>query len=390
LRFPEFEEEWKKYRISDILEFFPTNSLSWELLEYETNNVYNLHYGLIHKGLPTQVELDKCSLPNIKEEFIPNNYTLCKDGDIAFADASEDTNDVAKVIEFYNCNNKKIVCGLHTVHGRDKLGLTIPGFKGYAFSASVFRHQIRQLAQGTKMFSINAKNFNESYISIPSKEEQVKIAHLLYLIDQCIETQSKIIEKYKSLMKGILEKVFTQRLRFKNDNGNDFPNWEVKRFNEVLTSISTKKHQIKSSEYYRTGKHKVIDQGQEMIAGYSDNEENVFYDFPIIVYGDHTTTIKYIDFAFIVGADGTKLLKNKNEENLKYLYYNLQHNNVRQEGYKRHFAILSKVYLHIPSFKEQSKIANFLSVIDEKMKIEKQLLMKYTEQKKYLLGNLFI
>ena len=117
MRFPEFKGEWKKYKVSDILEFFPTNSLSWDQLEYGTDNIYNLHYGLIHKGLPTQIELVKCSLPNIKKELIPKNYTLCKDGDVAFADASEDTNDVGKVVEFLSCENKNIICGLHTIHG---------------------------------------------------------------------------------------------------------------------------------------------------------------------------------------------------------------------------------------------------------------------------------
>ncbi|KAA6303975.1 hypothetical protein EZS27_044383, partial [termite gut metagenome] len=91
MRFLEFRGEWEKYVISDILEFFTTNSLSWEQLECDTDNLHNLHYGLIHKGLPTQIELKKCLLPNIKKEFLPNNYTVCKDGDIAFADASEDT-----------------------------------------------------------------------------------------------------------------------------------------------------------------------------------------------------------------------------------------------------------------------------------------------------------
>jgi type I restriction enzyme S subunit len=209
LRFPGGQGKWEEYKISDILEIFSTNSLSWEQLEYGiNNNIYNLHYGLIHKGFPTQIDLEKCTLPSIKDEFIPNNYTICKEGDVAFADASEDTNDVAKVVEFYNCNNKKIVCGLHTIHGRDKLGLTITGYKGYAFSANAFRQQIRKLAQGTKIYSISTKNFNESYICIPSKKEQKKIAGLMYLIDQRIEAQNKIIEKYESLIKGITHLLF--------------------------------------------------------------------------------------------------------------------------------------------------------------------------------------
>jgi len=136
---------------------------------------------------------------------MPKNFELCKDGDIAFADASEDTNEVAKAVEFYNLDEKNVVCGLHTIHGRDNADRTVIGFKGYAFSSDAFHHQIRRIAQGTKIFSISTKNFSECYIGIPSKEEQTKIATLLRLIDERIVTQNKIIEKYESLIKGIAQ-----------------------------------------------------------------------------------------------------------------------------------------------------------------------------------------
>ena len=133
LRFPEFTEEWKRIRVSDLLDFYSTNSLSWEQLEYESNEPYNLHYGLIHVGLPTLVDMAKDELPSIKNGNVPKKYELCKEGDVAFADASEDTNEVAKVVEFYNLNDKKVVCGLHTIHGRNhscpvKSGLVIKKF----------------------------------------------------------------------------------------------------------------------------------------------------------------------------------------------------------------------------------------------------------------------
>ena len=205
MRFPEFTEEWGRCKVSELLDFYSTNSLCWEQLEYETNTILNLHYGLIHVGLPTMVDLSKDKLPNIKEGNMPKNFELCKDGDIAFADASEDTNEVAKAVEFYNLDEKNVVCGLHTIHGRDNADRTVIGFKGYAFSSDAFHHQIRRIAQGTKIFSISTKNFSECYIGIPSKEEQTKIATLLRLIDERIVTQNKIIEKYESLIKGIAQ-----------------------------------------------------------------------------------------------------------------------------------------------------------------------------------------
>lgn len=108
LRFPEFQGEWEKCKVSDLLDFYSTNSLSWDKLEYGTTNIQNLHYGLIHVGLSTMVDIDKDNLPNIIDGNVPRNYELCKEGDIVFADASEDTNEVAKAVEYYNLNGKKL------------------------------------------------------------------------------------------------------------------------------------------------------------------------------------------------------------------------------------------------------------------------------------------
>ena len=210
LRFSEFHGEWEKCKVSDLLDFYSTNSLSWDQLEYGTDNMLNLHYGLIHVGLPTMVDLSKDILPAIKKENKPKNFELCKEGDIAFADASEDTNEVAKAIEFYTLEDKAVVCGLHTIHGRDKSNKTVVGYKGYAFSSTAFHHQIRRIAQGTKIYSISAKNFDECYIGIPSKEEQTKIAKLLRLIDERIATQSKLIEDLKKLKSAIIEKLYSE------------------------------------------------------------------------------------------------------------------------------------------------------------------------------------
>ena len=112
---------------------------------------------MIHVGLPTLLNLKESKLPTIKEGNEPKSYTLCINGDVAFADASEDTNDVAKAIELVETDGQKVVFGLHTIHGRDNKGLTEDGFKGYLFSSKVFHDQIRRIAQGTKVFSISKR-----------------------------------------------------------------------------------------------------------------------------------------------------------------------------------------------------------------------------------------
>ena len=167
LRFPGFTDEWQKKNLAELLEFYSTNSLSWEQLKYDGGDIFNLHYGLIHVGLPTLVDSSKYNLPTIKKEFLPRKYELVKEGDVAFADASEDTNEVAKAIEFTNTDGNQIVCGLHTIHARDKANSTVVGFKGFYFSSPAFHNQVRKLAQGTKIFSVSTKILSECSVSLP-------------------------------------------------------------------------------------------------------------------------------------------------------------------------------------------------------------------------------
>ena len=201
--------------------------MSWDQLEYSDGELRNLHYGLIHVGLPTLVNLKDDLLPTIKEGNTPKNYTLCLNGDVAFADASEDTNDVAKAIELVETDGNKVVFGLHTIHGRDNKGLTTLGFKGYAFSSKVFHDQIKCIAQGTKIYSISSKNFSECYIGIPNKAEQSKIARLLSLLDRRIEVQSGLIEDLQKLKAALVERLFCNK-----------QNWRRYKYRDLLTPIS--------------------------------------------------------------------------------------------------------------------------------------------------------
>ena len=240
-------------KVSALLDFYSTNSLSWDKLEYGTDAIQNLHYGLIHVGLPTMVNLSKDKLPNIVSGNTPKNYMLCQEGDIAFADASEDTNEVAKAVEFYNLNGKDVICGLHTIHGRDNQQKTVVGYKGYAFSSTAFHHQIRRIAQGTKIYSINSKNFSECHIGIPSKEEQKKIATLLRLIDERIATQNKIIEDLKKLKSAIIEIEYTPNTKTTSPIGDAIEQISKRNKNNAIQnvlSVSNRQGFIKQSDQF--------------------------------------------------------------------------------------------------------------------------------------------
>lgn len=137
--------------------------------------------------------------------------------------------------------------------------------------------------------------------------------------------------------------------------------WKWIHFSEAIETVSTKLFQIKSKEVLDKGLYPVVSQSKEILDGYSDNKNKLIPEskLPIILFGDHTRVLKYIDYRFIVGADGTKLLRVKNPALYpKYVYMALKWliNLTRERGYSRHFQFIKCVYLPCPPLEEQQRI----------------------------------
>jgi len=127
-----------------------------------------------------------------------------------------------------------------------------------------------------------------------------------------------------------------------------------------------RRHKIKRSEYLVTGSIPVVDQSQEFIAGYIDDEERAYEGpLPVIVFGDHTCTLKYVDFPFAVGADGTQLIQPTEDFDIRYLYYSLHNLGLEHFGYQRHFKYLKEKRIPWHPLEEQRKIAAILSTYDD-------------------------
>ena len=369
LRFPEFKGEWERKKLGEVAEINPSNkSLPETFIYIDLESVSN-------GELLKENQITKDEAPSRAQRIL-------KENDILF-----------QMVRPYQMNNLFFNRNGDYVASTGYAQIRTQQNSKFVFQYLHFQKFVDKVIErctGTSYPAINSTDLSNIELSFPTLPEQTKIANFLTAVDEKIQALKKkqiLLEQYK---KGVMQKLFSQELRFKDENGNDFPDWEVKKFGEVLESISTKKYQIKATEFKVNGKYKVIDQGQDLIAGYSDSENNVFKNLPVIVFGDHTTILKFIDFSFIVGADGTKLLKSRNNDDLKYLFYNLEYNNVKQEGYKRHYTMLSEAYLQIPTLPEQTKIANFLSSIDEKINHTKTQIEKMQEWKKGLLQQMFV
>ena len=406
LRFPEFTEEWKRIRVSDLLDFYSTNSLSWEQLEYKLNEPYNLHYGLIHVGLPILVDLTKDELPSIKREMCLKNMNCVRRVMFAFADASEDTNEVAKVVEFYNLDGKKVVCGLHTIHGRDNNKQTAKGFLGYCFSSTVFHYQIRRIAQGTKIYSINTRNFSEAFVGLPSKSEQHKIATLLKLIDERISTQNKIIEKYESLIQAmcdnLIEREIQQVTLSFSDFGQSYSGLSGKNAEDFgegypfITYMNVYQNQIIDStdvglvKINETEQQSVVHYGDILLTLSSETPEEVGMG---AVYLGETYPLYLNSFCFGIHiTDEAKiyppfLAYYVSSQSFRKAVYPLAQGSTRFNLQKSDFM---KKHFSFPMIEKQRKIYSILKAYSDKLIIEKLIMRLLCKQKCYLLRQLFI
>jgi type I restriction enzyme S subunit len=239
--------------------------------------------------------------------------------------------------------------------------------------------------------TLNISKIEKIPLPLPPLEEQKAIAGILSTVQSAIEKTEKVINALKNLKKSMMKHLFTygpvaeeeaEKVELKETEIGLVPkHWEVVRVGEVIKYYTPSK-KLKQSDYKAFGKFPVIDQGQKYIAGFYDDETMVFdKDLPVILFGDHTRIIKYIDFPFICGADGLKIIVPKENFHRKYFYYALLNLNIPSRGYNRHFTILREKLIPLPPLEEQQKIAQILQSIDQR--IEKE------EKYKNALQNLF-
>lgn len=136
--------------------------------------------------------------------------------------------------------------------------------------------------------------------------------------------------------------------------------WENINFVNCIDKVPKQK-QVKSKDYKQSGKYPIVSQEKELISGYWDDDSYLYrHHKPIIIFGDHTKEVKFIDFDFVVGADGTQILCPKDNIDSKFFYYALKATKLRNLGYARHFKLLKEKTFGIPSLPEQQRIVSYL------------------------------
>ena len=154
-------------------------------------------------------------------------------------------------------------------------------------------------------------------------------------------------------------------------------NWIWTNLEVLFDNVTSSKKKLKQKEYEnecKEGYIEVIDQGESFIGGYTDKKELAYYgELPVIIFGDHSKCIKFVDFNFVQGADGVKVLLPRGM-NRKYLYYMMKNLKLPDKGYSRHYKFLIEEPMPIAPLSEQQRIVDKIESLFEKLDKAKELI----------------
>ena len=231
LRFPEFEGEWEEKKLGEVAEINPKSEIPKEFLYIDLESVES---GIITKKLKT---MNKNNAPSRAKR-------LLKHGDILYS-----------TVRPYQRNNylfdKRTKSNVVASTGYAQIRTYESKYLYYYLYIEKFVNDALRRCTGTSYPAIATSDLSTINIYTPSLPEQQKIGDFFYKIDKKLELQQQRIEALKEYKKGMMQKIFSQEIRFKDDNGKDYPEWEEKRLGEVARIQGG--YAFKSADYKQKG-----------------------------------------------------------------------------------------------------------------------------------------
>lgn len=383
MRFPGFVGEWERKKLGELSQLITKGTTPKRFTDQ------GVRYVKIESFNENSIDIEKCVFI---DEFTHNKElkrSILKEGDILFAIAGATigkTNIVTKAILPANTNQALAIVRLNQKENKN--------FIIQILKSLIMQKYIKESISVGAQPNLNLEQMSNFSFCYPNFDEQTKIASFLSLVDERIQTQNKIIDNLKVSKSAIAKKIFSQELRFKDENGNDFYEWTK----VVLESVCDIKKgtQFNREELKEFGSYPCLNGGISP-SGFSEKYNTSKNTITISEGGNSCGFVNFMKTKFWLGGHCYKVVI-YNEINLLYFYQLLKFNeqnlmnlrvgsglpNIQLKDLKR-FSIEISL-----SEREQTKIANFLSSIDTKIDVETQLLQKLKAQKKFLLQNMFV
>lgn len=379
LRFPGFHEEWEVKKLGDITTWSSggtppkDNSLFWD------GDIPWISASSMRGNVYADSEL------KITEEGLKKGSKLAEKGTLLI---------LVRGSMLFN----KIPIGIvakDVAFNQDVKSIVVNDYSTSEYILNwftAFESKILNMVTGTGIGAgkLDLPDLKALEIKIPPLPEQIKLANFIFKIDQRISTQKKIISHLETSIRTFREQIFLQKFRFKDELGNNFPDWEESKLENICqkqsSNISANKIEENFGSYTIYGASGIL----KKVDFYE--EENEFVS--IVKDGAGVGRLFLCEAkSSVLGT--MDIIKPKSDVNTYFLFYQIS--NIDFTKYVTgstiphiYFKDYKKEKLKIPSRDEQTKIANFLASIDEKIETEKKTLKQYENQKKYLLTNLFV
>ncbi|MCU4492809.1 restriction endonuclease subunit S [Acinetobacter guillouiae] len=395
LRFKEFDNDWYLTSFQNLFTF--KNGVNASKEQYGSGikfinvlDIINNPNGIIYESIIGSVDITSKEI----------NKNLVKYGDVLFQRSSETREEVGQSNVYLG--EQLVVFGGFVIRGSAKQ-VYDPVFMNGLLKTDYLRDQITQLSGGSTRFNIGQDSLNKVSAYLPSKEEQTKIASFLSAVDEKISQLTQKYELLSQYKQGMMQKLFSQQIRFKADDGSEFGEWDQKELKEVA-QINPKAKKLPENFIYIDLES--VEKGQLLFEKNITLSEAPSRAQRLLAKGDVLFQMvrPYQQNNYYFNLDGqyvasTGYAQIRTELNSKFIYYAIHEKEFLDEVMNRctgtsypaiNSSDLSTIEIGIPCLEEQMKISNFLSAIDQKIEKVTQQIEGTKQWKKGLLQQMFI
>lgn len=377
LRFPEFSGEWAEKKLNNFMTF--NNGINASKENYGTGKKFINVLDVLNNDFITYDNIiGKVSVSEKLEALNKVEY-----GDALFLRSSETRIDVGKA-NIYLDKEKHALFGGFIIRGK-KINDYSPFFMKYLLNNQSTRKQISSKAGGSTRFNVSQSILNDIEIIIPSIDEQQKIGEFFSKLDRQIKLEEKKLALLEEQKKGYMQKIFSQELRFKDENGEEYPEWEKTKFNKFLSvplnqekNSAVNKDKLLSVKLNLNGitkinQDKVLNIGSTIY--YQRKSGQFIYGKQNFFNGSFYIIQEEFDGYYSSGDVPSLNINNSIIDNsffLNYIgrevYYKNQEKYSSGTGSKRiHEQTLLGFEMNLPCMSEQKKIASFLENLNKQL-----------------------